>query len=207
MSKVIRLMCSGPETSGVMVSGPENTLYRVCLRKPVCPDQPGPAASGSVPFLFGSSSWCCRCACCSPGALGLARHATGAGGATPHPTVCGASWLIRRPVPSGPEQAFASRETSSIVLFLKDASWVCFQLSKFCHSKVFLLTQKPQGEVWRCFSLSFEGQRCSPLPCASSGTSQKSRCPASVRSALLVSQRHKIRLRHISAAPEGRFCK
>lgn len=99
------------------------------------------------------------------------------------------------------------KQASSVALFLKDASWVCFQLSKVCHSKVFLLTQKPQGEVWRCFSLSFEGQRCSPLPCASSGTSQKGRCPASVHSALLVSQRRKIQSRHISAAPEARFCK
>lgn len=43
-------------------------------------------------------------------------------------------------------------QSGPTALFLKRASQVCSQLRKFCHSKMYVLTLKPQGG---CFPLPF----------------------------------------------------
>lgn len=115
--------------------------------------------------FLGHPSWSCRCKSWPPWGPGVDQVFLRCGGAVPHPAVCGALWLIRKPIPSGAEWAFASRETrGSRSPVFKTCLVGMFSVKyglPFCHSEVFLLTQKPLAKIWRCFSLSLERQQCS----------------------------------------------
>lgn len=160
-------------------SGPGNTCCSVCLRKP------------HWPHLTKASCW--ECAFLSrfslpcpgpPGVLGLRRPFIGTGELT---WASGAHWNA---CPCRTRAGFCPQEkkVGPAALFLKGASQVCFQLRKFCHSKVFLLTQKPQGEIGDVFlcpwGRSSEDECCSPSPQLSHRNSLKSWHSLSIFSAL-----------------------
>lgn len=120
----------------------KHVLYSVCPRKP------------HWPHLTKASCWECaflsRSSLPRPGprgVLGLQRPSIGTR------ELIWASGTHWKACPFRTRAGFCPQEKKigPAALFLKGPSQVCFQLRKSCHSKVFLLTQKPQGEIGDVF--------------------------------------------------------
>lgn len=120
----------------------KHVLYSVCPRKP------------HWPHLTKANCWECaflsRSSLQRPGprgVLGLQRPSIGTR------ELIWASGTHWKACPFRTRAGFCPQEKKigPAALFLKGPSQVCFQLRKSCHSKVFLLTQKPQGEIGDVF--------------------------------------------------------
>lgn len=134
---------------GTTWSGPGNTCYSVCLRKPHWPHI---TKASCWEYVFFPRSSLPRPG--PHGVLALRRSSVGTG------ELIWASGAHRNAWPFRSRAGFCpqKKKVGPTALFLKGPSQVCFQLRKFCHSKVFLLTQKPQGEIGDVFLCLWGGE-------------------------------------------------